>query len=184
MVLHTYEVGGVFVASAFVIGGIVIITLLFQHDWRNTNGGYAALFTALLFIVFGIKLYFTNGFKSSMVTLDKGSSTLTIMRKGMFKSKKDNYFLSQIKKVCLHDSLSRMITSGSTFANSKSAPAEKYQLVFVMQDGKELYLDNPLAVSRTSYANLPSDGDRKLGQQIALFLNVPFQDEGGQSKMS
>jgi hypothetical protein len=165
MVLLNYDLFRFFFGiGAILIGIIMWIIIMFGH-WYNI----ITIFLDCFLLIAGVYHFFS--FRRTEIVLDKIQTTATVDRKSLVGHKIEKYNIPQISKVCLHIGWL-----------SGAPPTETHQLVLIMQDGNEVQFEQSKGMSRTSYQYVPSDHDRKLGQEISVFLGVPFQDEGDKNK--
>ena len=168
MVLLNYELVRFFFGIGSILIGIALGVAIIFGYWQNL----IAIFLDCFLFIAGV--YHFISYRRVLIVLDKTQAKATIVRKGLLGQQEENYDLSQISQVRLHEN---WISGGKVLADN-------YQLVFIMKNGDEVALDHPASMSRTSYKYIPSDDDRRLGQEISVFLGVVFQDEGGKNRGS
>lgn len=124
------------------------------------------LWVGLVFILIGIVVFFNV--RMGTVTLDKSTNQLKILWRKLLTKKYQEYALNQIKAVEMKESY--IAPSEEEISQTSQFPRHKYNLFFLFENNQEITLD-----PWTGTTNL--EKERTLGETIAKFLNVTFQEQ-------
>ena len=113
-----------------------------------------SLWFGLSFILTGFLTVFFCPFIT--ISIDKGFGTITFLWKRIIGTERKEYRLDQIKEI--------VFQAYYTVETKTKKPRQTYNLLFIFKDEKEVVFQNK------------SMKDRIVGEKIAQFLNVPFQD--------
>ncbi|MFM2330824.1 MAG: hypothetical protein RLZZ26_331 [Candidatus Parcubacteria bacterium] len=168
-------VSSVLIGAVFVVVGGVLLFLAGSQTIALIVGG--------LFIVAGIVVVLKAS--SINITIDKSQGQILFQKNGLVKHEVRTYAIADAVRVELRNQYQTSTTTmqGRTY----SQPTIVWQSVLILKDGTELPLENLQAPGQTNVGvagvgfSVIGGGEAKevvVGQQIAAFLGVPFQEIG------
>lgn len=113
------------------------------------------LWFGLVFILIGFLAVLLCPFVT--ISIDRGTGKITFLWKRLIGTKKKEYSLDQIKEI--------IFQTYYTIQTKTKRPRPNYSLLFIFKNEKEVAFQNK------------GRKDKIIGEKIAQFLNVPFQEK-------
>ena len=176
MLLKDGNVSGLVIGAAMIIAGGY-----FSYHLYSTSGISNTVWIALAVLVFGVVAIILSS--SITVDIDKNQKQISFLKKRLLGGKTQTYNTQDALRVELRKSYH--MQSGTTGQNgTMSMPREvlNYQSVIVLKDGTEIPLENVKSSGGTSIGSAILMGgtgkELSMANQVANFLNIPFQEVG------
>ncbi len=170
---------GLVIGIIFIVVPILLIPLIFSSQSANV-----LIFALVLFVFLVTGIFSVINSYFSTITLDKSINKLSFVRKGVLGKRNNDYSLSNISSIQLRQEYASRSTSSVGFSTKLGTMSRRldFQLFFIFKSGEEIPLDHLQQPGGLSISGLPLLGgsgyERELGQKLATFLNVPFNDSG------
>jgi hypothetical protein len=159
--LLVLQESGLFV---YVFGTIFILLGLFIVFSPSFLSDNPPLWTGIVGILLGSLVIVIS--KNTTISLDKTSNKLLFLKKGITGQTVKEYSLDQIKEIEMF----------ASYSSSSSGSGYSYHLAFVFKNNEEVPL-NPGDSTIIRFMGRQIIPEKKLGEKIADFLNVPFQEK-------
>ena len=163
---------GFLVGTVFVVISALLVFAF--HPWDSSQAATALIFPAV-FLVIGLVLLIVT--KRRVTVFDKTQNMAHFTVSGIFGSTHNQIALVDIVRIELRERRKTTLNAGNV------SPKEQYRLVLVMKDGTEMFIDS-MRTRNVSMTQMALDATSKfgvgreqvVGQKIASFLGVPFQN--------
>lgn len=175
MVIKDYNYNSLVIGIVFIVLGSFSF---FKTEPLRNLFDFKVILTGIFPIV---GLYIVLITKFTTIVLDKAQNKITFTRKSILGTKHDEVSLAPVVKVELKQEYKmetvEMNANTRGFSTRSEIPRLYYQLALVSNNGQEVQLESPKRSSGVGSILLGGRTKaREVGQKIATFLNVPFQE--------
>jgi len=170
MVIKNSNIVSIFVGIIFIFVGIF---MFFYPNTSINNVDKFPLYFKSFILLIGVIVFFIS--KTTKVVLNKELSKISLIYKKIIGNEyKKNYELNRIKKVLLQ----------KTYSHDEKTPKYYFNIILILDNNEKIRLPSSATVSvggnliGRKYFNK----DEKIGEEIAKFLGIPFENSDSDSE--
>jgi len=177
MVLKDNNFSGIIFGAVFAVLGFIL--LYSMHPLSKPFS--LKTWLPAIFILVGLFVIAMSRFTT--IILDKAQNKIIVIGLGILGKRVKEYPLNTVMRLELREEYRIEYSNADSRGFSVQTPRLNWQLVFVFNDGQEVPLDHVTSSASTvRFDDIPlmsgSGTERVVGQKIAAFLNIPFQEIG------